>query len=597
MTLLPATAGARADRRHHLSPALVAAMLATAIVLAMEAARGFPGVANFGGDNDSLLRMVEIRDLLAGQDWFDLTQYRLGLDGGTAMHWSRLIDAPIAALILLVAWLTGSVSVGEGVAAAVWPALTYAVSLYFLVRAAERLGGEQAVLPAAVIGGICLYSIAIFQPGMIDHHNVQFALTVATISLLLDAEDRAARALPAGITAGLSIAIGMETAPSIASIGAAVGLLYLVRGGRSGKVAASFGVGFAATGLAVLVLTLPAAHWRMEACDAFSAVQFWVMVIGGLGLAASTIPAALNETMARRAVGLGCVALAIVAVLAVFFPQCLAAPLSDLDPRQKIYWLDSIHEAQSAWSALMLEPVPAMGRLATPLLALTVMVVAAYRRGASAAGVLVGIPLLASVMVTAWQIRGGAFAAGLAVIPLAAWVGAWRAEASSGVPAQLKMVAAWLLSINLVWSGFAQAFVAAGKPAEAAASENECLRASDYALLNTLPAATVLSGINQGSSILAFTRHRALAGPYHRNVGNIAAYEAISSEPERARKILIDSGVSLIAVCRAFDENPGLAPDTLHARVTRGDSPTWLQIVPASKGQPIEIYTVVPTAG
>lgn len=579
---------------------MMAAMLATAIVLAMEAARGFPSAANFGGDNDSLLRIVEIRDLLAGQGWFDLTQYRLGLDGGTAMHWSRLVDAPIAAIILFVTWLGGSVSVGETVAATVWPLLTYSVALYFLARAAERLGGEQAVLPAAVIGGICLYSIAIFQPGMIDHHNIQFALTVATISLLLDAEHRTARALPAGIAAGLSIAIGMETAPIVAAIGAAVALLYLVHGGRSGKVAANFGVGFAATGLGVLALTLPPAHWRTAACDAFSAVQFWVMVVGGLGLAASTMHSALKETMARRAVGLGLVALAIVTVLATFFPQCLAAPLSDLDPRQKIYWLDGTREAQPAWSALALDPVPAVGRLVTPLLALLVIVVAAYRTGLRATGILVGIPLLASVMVAAWQIRGGAFAAGLAVIPLAAWVGAWRAGAGGSVSAQLKMVAAWLLSINLVWGGVAQAFVAAGaegKPAETAASDDECLRASDYALLDTLPATTVLSGINQGSSILAFTHHRALAGPYHRNTGNIAAYEAISGDSERARTILIDSGVSLIAVCRAFDENPDLSADSFHARLTRGDSPAWLKIVPASKDQPLELYRLLPSPG
>ena len=49
------------------------------------------------GDNDSLLRLVEIRDLLGGQGWFDLHQYRMGPPGGFVMHWSRLVDAPIAA--------------------------------------------------------------------------------------------------------------------------------------------------------------------------------------------------------------------------------------------------------------------------------------------------------------------------------------------------------------------------------------------------------------------------------------------------------------------------------------------------------------------
>ena len=50
---------------------------------------------------DDAMRLVEVRDLIGGQGWFDLFQYRLD-PPGTSMHWSRLIDAPLAALILLL---------------------------------------------------------------------------------------------------------------------------------------------------------------------------------------------------------------------------------------------------------------------------------------------------------------------------------------------------------------------------------------------------------------------------------------------------------------------------------------------------------------
>ena len=62
------------------------------------------------GDNDSLLRLVQIRDLIGGQGWFDLHQYRMGPEGGFVMHWSRLVDAPIAAIMLGVAAVTGSMA-------------------------------------------------------------------------------------------------------------------------------------------------------------------------------------------------------------------------------------------------------------------------------------------------------------------------------------------------------------------------------------------------------------------------------------------------------------------------------------------------------
>src|SRR5262245_57481523 len=48
---------------------------------------------------DDAMRLVQVRDLLGGQAWFDLTQYRLSPPDGVVMHWSRLIDLPIAILI------------------------------------------------------------------------------------------------------------------------------------------------------------------------------------------------------------------------------------------------------------------------------------------------------------------------------------------------------------------------------------------------------------------------------------------------------------------------------------------------------------------
>ena len=70
-------------------------------------------------DPDSFLRLVQVRDLLAGQGWFDLVQHRMDPPGGALIHWSRLIDAPIAGLILL-GNLFGD---GERFALTAWPLL------------------------------------------------------------------------------------------------------------------------------------------------------------------------------------------------------------------------------------------------------------------------------------------------------------------------------------------------------------------------------------------------------------------------------------------------------------------------------------------
>src|SRR5437660_126322 len=50
-------------------------------------------------DTDDAMRMVQVRDLMAGQGWFDVTAHRLDPPGGLLMHWSRIVDVPLVALI------------------------------------------------------------------------------------------------------------------------------------------------------------------------------------------------------------------------------------------------------------------------------------------------------------------------------------------------------------------------------------------------------------------------------------------------------------------------------------------------------------------
>jgi hypothetical protein len=46
-------------------------------------------------DPDDVMRLMQVRDLLNGQSWFDVHQYRVdAAGGGVPMHWSRLVDVP-----------------------------------------------------------------------------------------------------------------------------------------------------------------------------------------------------------------------------------------------------------------------------------------------------------------------------------------------------------------------------------------------------------------------------------------------------------------------------------------------------------------------
>ena len=122
-------------------PALVALAYAVVVIVAQLVIHRH--LADYvGPDNDDAMRLVEVRDFLAGQGWFDMMQYRLGLDGGTLMHWSRFIDLPIASLILFFRMFF-SPEGAEAAALTVWPLMLVLPLMVFMGLAGRRVAQPQ----------------------------------------------------------------------------------------------------------------------------------------------------------------------------------------------------------------------------------------------------------------------------------------------------------------------------------------------------------------------------------------------------------------------------------------------------------------------
>lgn len=595
----PVRAGA--GQPHLLRDAAVAALLAAAL-LAAHALTGFPTLRDANGDNDSLLRLVEVRDLIAGQGWFDLHQYRMGPAGGFVMHWSRLVDAPIAGLVLLGTALSGSAAAGETFALVVWPTLMLALALFLLMRITRAIAGDDAPFPAAVIGAVTLRFMAIFNPGAIDHHNVQLVLALGMILCLVDGGRT--RAALGGLAAAAMLAVGMETAPYVALAGVAVALLYLSKGARSAPMATGFGAGFGLGAAAAFLATVPASGWSEAQCDAYSVVQFALAAVGGFGLAAIAL-------VARGSFPVRLAALVVLAALAagvavLFFPQCLGDPYAMVDPSLRTYWLDSVTEAQPLRKILSTNPGMAPGFYATAFLALAISALRMAQIRVSRAEALTAAFLATAFLVSIWQVRGSMFALPFAVPLLAAFVARRRAEArdNPSVRATLAMLAAWLVSFSVSWTA-ASAGVSAlveetegGSAVGAAVADppRKCQRPQDFEAIAAFEPTLVLASSNLGAPLLRHTPHRVLAGPYHRNnEGNLLALHALMGAPDDAEAMLRREGVALVAVCPGNDESAALAdwaPQGLMAALMAGRPPAFLDLVPETKDQPLVLYRV-----
>jgi hypothetical protein len=424
---------------------------------------------------------------------------------------------------------------------------------------------------------------------------------MASLALLLEAPARHWAALWSGLCAALTLAVGMETAPYVATIGLCVALLFVADPNGERAIARDFGLGFAGVAALVFVTTVSPSAWGVAQCDAFSVAQFVVAAIAGVGLAAiaSVEPAA--GSLRRRLVSLAALGVALGVVVAVLFPQCLSAPYASLDPRLKELWLDHIDEAQSLFTLLVRDPARVAARYATPLVAIILMALRFRRGGWRRQDSLVTALLAVAFAVGAWQVRGTTFSIAFAVVPLSAWIAKWRAraETSSSLGVALRLAAVWLVSINPVWTGVAAAASVAlekGKAvAEGGAVDKTCEKKVTFAPLGAMADTTVLTISNLGAPVLAYSGHRAFAGPYHRNVaGNLLALDAFLGSADDARAIVEAHRVGVVAVCPGNAETLILtrkAPQGFLAGLLRGSVPAWLEPV-GEKGGPIELYRV-----
>ena len=167
---------------------------------------------------DDAMRLVQVRDWIGGQGWFDLFQHRLD-PPGASMHWSRVVDVPLAALILLLRPLIGTHG-AETVTLFLWPLLLFAAALVLVAAIARQLSGSlaNAQITAVVLAVLSAPALIHFRPGAIDHHNAQIDLLLALVLMTTQIEQSAVKAALGGLMISLSLAIGIEMLPAIAAI-------------------------------------------------------------------------------------------------------------------------------------------------------------------------------------------------------------------------------------------------------------------------------------------------------------------------------------------------------------------------------------------
>ncbi|HTJ56603.1 MAG TPA: hypothetical protein VL418_03440 [Devosiaceae bacterium] len=554
-------------------------------------------------DTDDAMRLVTVRDLLGGQNWFDHIQHRLNAPFGAEIHWSHLVDAGIAAVILLLRPFAGGMT--ETIAVYIWPLLLLLALLSLTGRLAFRLGGREAMLPALVLPVVSVAVIPEFSPGRIDHHSIQILLTLLMAWGAIETIERPRFALLTGLAAALSLAIGIEGLPSVLAAILAVSLTWVVRPER-GPALCQFGLSFALATIAAQINQYPPSRWFEPACDEISFV--YAAFAAGVGLVLvllSVLPLAHRAPWQRLAAG-GAFAVVLALALAKAFPQCLGGPYAGLDPWLIHNWLDQIDEAKPIWASLASALPFGVAAAFPPLLGLLVIAgrLVWGERKDLGEWLVLGLFLLLSVVVMIAQVRGTRLAMPLALPAAGCVIAAARRRYLSGrrVTDALIMLAGWVgfagLAIGMVVALATAPFEAKASAApQTQAGQMVCRMPQAFAGLAKLPPTRVMAPVDLGSHLLLFTPHAVVGAPYQRDEAGVRdTFRFLNGSIAAARQILGVRGVTLVVICPDAPEMGGLpdaAPDSFVKLFAQNRLPNWL--LPISKPTDVlKVFRVEP---
>ena len=555
-------------------------------------------LANSLGDTDDATRLIEVRELIDGRAWFDNTLPRLGGDHPLQSHWSRLIDAPLAALLSTFERVMPQAQ-AEHALRIVWPLAMLLALFYLLGRETEWRGGRNAALLSVVLAATCITAIVQFLPGRIDHHNAMILCATIGILRLSRSFDDPDAGWTAGAFLGLGTAIGYESlALTVAAMGAAV--VYGLLPGRSLLGPSRAAVTFAAALATAFAATTAPDKFFLQHCDALSLNLIVLAAVAAVGVCAVQSLEDRMSTVAKL-IALGVTGGAALTLYALAEPACLAGPFGQVDPALFPIWLGHVSETQSLLS--LGGGVPMFAIAAFAYLFAGVYSGAKLARAESGETVRLDLlMLLIAIPLSCWQIKLLPYATYLAVPLIAVWlvrppVTAERAPLSRAAAA---MIAAAVLLVAGVaaWLALTVAPTSTSRVKEALEQVQDCTATSALKPLATLPGGLAVADLNLGPYLVALTRLDALSAPYHRLAPSIiAAHNILHAPAAQAEQMLRDAGASYVIACKGLDSTtPAVpdAPDALQTQLLEGNAPPFLEPVALAGDTPLKVWRLSP---
>lgn len=540
-------------------------------------------MTGIGWDPDDQLRMVQLRDWLGGQSWFDTTQYRIAAPDSQPMHWSRWIELPLASVFLLLKPLIGATA-AEIATMVIVPLLTLGIAMWLVAKITEQVFDRKIAILASALMATAVPVVAQIRPMRVDHHGWQIVLALAALWMMFWPDKRKG-GLALGAALALWLSISLEGLPLSAAF--VVLLVWRWVFQTEGGVRLFWTLlSFLISGFLLYFASQGSFNSAINYCDAISPAHLWSCTAAALVI----LPAIrfLPPSISMRIAALGFAAIAGLAVLYSSAPQCIGGAFNTMDPLVRDYWLVNVREGLPIWQQDWKEMVTLLGgSIIVGLVSLIYIVRARSGQIDHSKLFVLGYAFLWALLLSLFVQRATAVAAVFA-LPLMAWVVQQAFDRARSIKSTVSRIFATSMVVFLIMpgplaiAGF-KAVAGENEATEATFQGSACSDDLSLAQLNGLPRSNIVAPFDFGPRILLLTPHNVLATSHHRNDGAMAdQIRLFTSSPELARRILEAHEIRYIVACNdeaELDMYAAKHPQGLWAQLTEGQKPDWLKPV------------------
>ena len=538
----------------------------------------FPDVLNgltLVGSDDAM-RLMSIRDLVGGQGWYDKVQYRVIPPDGMSLHWSRPLDAIMAAFVYALEPLVGQAR-AEIWLSVIWPGLLFALYLAavaaFCIGAFSYTAASIGVLTAAVLP---MVNAAYFPFGRLDHHGIQVLLLAGAVALLARASGRLVNGVVIGSFAATSLSIGLEMTVPMFLIGVIVTADFIC-GKRDGDTRLlGFAVGILVAAPVLFLLDTPQVVWTAIECDRFSFPYLSGCLLAAASLVGAVFLRGRFSTPLQRLMLVGAMAALSALVAYPYLQACSGGPFTGVSADLKSEVLDVVLENRSAKDMLRASTDLAVAVI-VPHLVLTIAVLLLLIFGPAdqrRALAILAVFLLLGLVGVAYQYRalawGGAFQPVAAGVVIAALV---RRCKWLGAPVSV-LFFVFVMSPGVLLRPFMPSEIGTETEQQSFA-DRECQSPEVLAVLNDLPAGLVMNPLNLGAFILVHTKHDVLSAPYHRSEdAMLNGMRPFLGDGSEALELAEKSQPDYLVLCNSRRSGDEMS---FRNQIIGGEVPDWLE--------------------